>query len=121
MKTILIVDDSITVRMQMRRFLESNGYSVVEANDGVDGLETASSTDVDMMIVDVNMPRMNGIDMTREVRALSAHTRTPIFMLTTEGGKDMINNGRAAGVTAWMVKPFKPDLLLRGIQRVLAN
>lgn len=73
----------------------------------------------DLIIVDVNMPVMNGVEAVGEVRKLPAHSDTPIFMLTTESSRSMVASGKAAGATAWMVKPFRPDVLLMGLKKVL--
>ena len=118
-KTILIVDDSATVRRQLHSLLGDNGYGVVEAEDGKKGLETAASEQVDMFIVDVNMPVMNGIEMVSRVRALPQYQKTPIFMLTTESTKAVMSRGKEAGATAWIIKPFRSEILLKGIARVL--
>ena len=119
MGLILVVDDSSTIRQQMRVFLTNNGHEVVEADNGQTGLQAAKDNDARLMIVDVNMPVMNGIEMVGEVRKLPKHAKTPIFMLTTESGSDIAKQGKQAGVTAWIVKPFKPDFLLKGVNKVL--
>lgn len=119
-KKILIVDDSATVRQQLQTLLAASGYLVVEAEDGHLGLLAAEQHDVDLLIVDVNMPRMNGIEMVAQVRKLPRHDKTPIFMLTTESTKSVMTLGKNAGATAWIIKPFRPDLLLKGISRVFA-
>ena len=122
MAKILIVDDSTTIRQQLRIFLSENGHETVEAADGKAGLEAAKgASDIALMIVDVNMPVMNGIEMVTEIRKLAEHEKTPIFMLTTESGSDIASEGRKAGVTAWIVKPFKPVILIKGIQKVLGG
>ena len=117
---ILIVDDSATVRQKLRTLLATNGYQVVEAEDGQRGLELAEQEDVDLLIVDVNMPVMNGIEMIKAVRKLDKCAKAPIFMLTTEATKGVMTMGRSAGATAWIIKPFRDDILLKGIARVLA-
>ena len=117
MPQILVVDDSTTVRQQLRLFLQDNGHEVLEGNNGKEGFEQArDNTGVKLMIVDVNMPVMNGLEMVAEVRKLPEHAKTPIFMLTTESGTDIAAEGRRVGVTAWIVKPFKPAILLKGIE-----
>ena len=117
-KQILIVDDSATVRHQLRSFLVGQGFEVTEADSGNSGLATAKERSFDLIICDVNMPGMNGIDMVAAVRTLPAHAKTPIFMLTTESAGDVTKRGKDAGATAWMVKPFRPEILLKGIQKV---
>ncbi|MEQ8281001.1 MAG: response regulator [Deltaproteobacteria bacterium] len=116
---ILVVDDSATIRQQAGMFLRSKGFEVVEAQDGQQGYEKAQSEDVALMLVDVNMPVMNGIEMIGKVRQLDKHAKTPIFMVTTESSKAKVQEGKAAGATAWMVKPFNPDLLMKAITKVL--
>lgn len=116
---ILVVDDSATIRQQAGMFLRSKGFEVLEAQDGQQGYETAQSEDVALMLVDVNMPVMNGIEMIGKVRQLDKHAKTPIFMVTTESSKAKVQEGKAAGATAWMVKPFNPDLLMKAITKVL--
>lgn len=118
-KTILIVDDSTTVRQQLRIFLSDNGFTVVEGVDGVDGLEKARAHTVDMMIVDINMPRMGGIELVQEVRKLAQYGQTPIFFLTTENSQELRAHGKSVGATAWIIKPFNPDVLLKGVNKVL--
>lgn len=117
--SILVVDDSATVRQQARVLLESNGFNVVEAPNGAEGLAAAKSASVSLMLVDVNMPVMNGIEMISEVRKLGSHAKTPIFVLTTESSTDVVSQGKAAGATAWIVKPFKPAILMQAIRKVL--
>lgn len=119
-KTILVVDDSATVRQQLRSFLEALGLEVIEAEDGAQGVSRAGEQQFDMLIVDVNMPIMNGIEMVGRVRQLASYQVTPILMLTTECAKSVMARGREAGATAWMLKPLKPELLLKGVKKVLA-
>lgn len=119
MKSILIVDDSETIRTQLRVLLESRGFRVTEADNGHAGLERAAREKHDLIIVDVNMPVMSGIEMVAGVRALPEHAATPIFVLTTESSRDVAKQGKDAGATAWIVKPFQPQVLLRGIEKVL--
>jgi two-component system chemotaxis response regulator CheY len=120
-KRILVVDDSTTVRQQLHTLLTSHGFGVAEAEDGEQGLAAAATEQADLLIVDVNMPRMNGIRMVEEVRKLPAYQKTPIFMLTTESTKSVMALGKAAGATAWIIKPFRPEILVKGIERVLAE
>ncbi len=118
--TILVVDDSATIRQQTRTLLESKGYSVVEAADGAQGVEQVKNAPVHLIIVDVNMPVMNGIEMIDHVRKLPGHAKTPIFVLTTESSSDYVRRGKEVGATAWIVKPFKPEVLLPAIRKVLS-
>jgi two-component system chemotaxis response regulator CheY len=119
MKSIMVVDDSLTIRKQLRVLLEGGGYRVVEAENGQVGLERAARDSLDLIIVDVNMPVMGGIDMLVGLRKIPTHAATPIFVLTTESSRDVAKQGKEAGATAWIVKPFQPQVLLRGIQKVL--
>lgn len=116
---ILIVDDSYTVRAHLRDFLEPHGFDVLEARDGAEGLTKAEQEDPDLLVVDVNMPVMNGIDCVAAVREIDAHRSTPIFMLTTETSAAMAARAKTAGATAWMVKPCNLEVLLNGIRAVL--
>jgi len=118
-KTILVVDDSPTIRQQLRVFLKNNHFHVIEAENGEVGLAAARTNPVDLMIVDINMPVMDGITMITEVRKLPNHGKTPIFVLTTQASRVTSAKGRAAGATAWIIKPFKPEILLEGIKKIL--
>jgi two-component system chemotaxis response regulator CheY len=106
------------MRHQLRLFLQDRGFDVIEAESGHTALAQAQTHRFDLIISDVNMPGMNGIDFVKEVRRLQDHRSTPIFMLTTESTGDVVQRGKQAGATAWIVKPFKPDVLLKGIQKV---
>ncbi len=120
-KKVLVVDDSATVRQQVRLALAQSGFDVVEAVDGVDGQEKISATpDLKMVICDVNMPRMNGIDMIEAAGATGRHAALPIVMLTTEGQPALIQRAKAAGAKGWIVKPFKADLLVAAVQKLTA-
>ena len=116
---VLIVDDSLVVRQQLRSVLEGDGFHVIEADSGETGLERAKENNADMLIIDVNMPGMNGLEMLGEVRKLSDHGKTPAFILTTESSAKLLKIGKRVGATAWIVKPFKPEILLKGIRKVL--
>jgi two-component system chemotaxis response regulator CheY len=118
-KSILIVDDSAAVRLQLRQALEDSGFSVLEAENGAKGLAIARESTVDLMIVDLNMPVMGGIEMIAKTRVLKEYKSTPIFVLTTESAASTVREGKAAGVTAWIVKPVHPDVLVKGIRAVL--
>ena len=118
-KSVLIVDDSASVRNQLRRALEADGFTVSEAENGQRGLETCRETPMDLLIVDVNMPVMDGLEMISKVREIADYRKTPIFVLTTESGMTTVKQGKALGATAWIVKPVKPDVLLKGVRHVL--
>jgi two-component system, chemotaxis family, chemotaxis protein CheY len=121
MAKILIVDDSRSVRQQLRTILEDDAHIVVEATDGKEGLRMARHLDVSLIITDVNMPHMSGIEMIREIRKTSLHENTPIFVLTTEGTPAVARAGREAGANAWVVKPFDTPKLLGAVHAVLAR
>ncbi|MCU7833914.1 MAG: response regulator [gamma proteobacterium symbiont of Taylorina sp.] len=118
-KKILVVDDSTSMRQMVAFTLKGAGFDVVEASDGLQGLEAAKGQSFDAVFTDVNMPNMDGLAFTRELRQLSAFKFTPILVLTTEAGPDKKKEGKAAGATGWLVKPFNPDQLLNTIKRVL--
>lgn len=118
-KTILAVDDSASIRQLVSFTLKSAGYDVVEAVDGMDGLEKAKSKTVNLILTDQNMPRMDGLTLIKNLRALPQHKSTPILMLTTESSDAMKAQGRAAGATGWLVKPFDPQKLLEVIKKVV--
>jgi len=119
MATILTVDDSTSMRQMVSFTLKQAGYDVTEAADGVEGLQKAQSGRFNLVITDVNMPRMDGISLVKELRGLSAYKFTPILLLTTESGSDKKQEGKAAGATGWLVKPFNPDQLLTTIKKVI--
>jgi two-component system, chemotaxis family, chemotaxis protein CheY len=118
-RVILAVDDSASMRQMVRFTLESAGYKVVQAIDGIEALDFAKDNPVDLVLTDVNMPRMDGITLVRELRGLSAYKFTPMLVLTTESGQDTKQRGKQAGATGWIVKPFSPEQLLSTIARVL--
>jgi two-component system, chemotaxis family, chemotaxis protein CheY len=121
-KKVLIVDDSRTVRQQLGIVLTEAGYEVVEASDGLDGAEKiAASDDLAMVICDVNMPRMNGIEMLSFLKQDPKHANLLVLMLTTEGQPALIARAKAAGARGWIVKPFKPDLLLGTIRKLVGS
>jgi len=118
-KTILAVDDSASIRQMVAFTLKSAGYDVVEAVDGQDGLDKAKAKTVNLVLTDQNMPRMDGISLVKQLRALPQHKSTPILMLTTESSDQMKAQGKAAGATGWLVKPFDPTKLLEVVKKVL--
>ena len=118
-KTILAVDDSASIRQMVSFTLKSAGYEVVEAVDGMDGLEKAKSRSVNLVLTDQNMPRMDGLTLIKNLRATPQYKATPILMLTTESSDAMKAQGRAAGATGWLVKPFDPVRLIEVIQKVI--
>jgi len=118
-KSIISVDDSSTMRRMVSFTLKSAGYEVVEAADGVEALNVLKSHPVDMVISDINMPNLNGIELTRQLRSQPGFVRTPIILLTTESDPGKKAEGRAAGATGWIVKPFSQDQLLALVAKVL--
>ena len=119
MSSILIVDDSASMRQMVTFTLKSAGYDVEEAVDGVDALRKAKTKAFNAVVTDVNMPNMDGIALIKELRALASYKFTPLLMLTTESTDDKKQQGKSAGATGWMVKPFNPEQLLATVKRVL--
>ena len=117
-KTILTVDDSATIRDMLYATLSSLGYRVVQAADGQLGLETLEREQPDVIITDINMPKMDGYEVIRQLRKNPRHKTTPILVLTTESDADKRNIARSAGATGWMVKPFDPEGLIAIINKV---
>jgi two-component system chemotaxis response regulator CheY len=99
--------------------LKGAGYEVVEAADGVQALGIAKTRSFNLVITDVNMPNMDGISLIKELRGLPTYRFTPLLMLTTESGPEKKQQGKAAGATGWIVKPFNPDQLIKTVQKVL--
>jgi two-component system, chemotaxis family, chemotaxis protein CheY len=118
-QVILAVDDSASMRQMVRYTLEGAGYKVIQAADGVEALELAKSRPADLVLTDVNMPRMDGLTLVRELRSLQSYKFTPMLVLTTESGQETKQRGKQAGATGWIVKPFNPEQLLATIARVL--
>jgi two-component system chemotaxis response regulator CheY len=117
--TILIVDDSPTMRSMVRGALEADHHQVVEATDGLSALEALETTRADLVITDVNLPEMDGLASGRALRGRPRHRFTPAVVLTTEDSVEMKRRGREAGATGWLVKPFDPNLLRQTVQHVL--
>lgn len=114
-KTIMIVDDSASIRSVVEIALKGAGYNTIQACDGMDALGKLNGEKISMIICDVNMPRMDGISFVKEVKKLPAHKFIPICMLTTEAEQSKMQEGKAAGAKAWIVKPFQPDQLLKAV------
>jgi len=119
MKTIMTVDDSASVRQMVSLVLSGGGYEVIEAVDGLDALAMLKGRELHLVLSDINMPRMDGLELTRQVRAMPQYKFVPIVLLTTESHPEKKQQGKAAGATAWIVKPFDPDQLLAVIKKVL--
>lgn len=118
MARILAVDDSVSMRQMVTFTLREAGHDVTEASDGAEALEKAKLEQFDLVLSDVNMPVMDGIELIKHLRALPNYRFTPILMLTTESGTDKKMQGKEAGATGWLVKPFNPDRLLATIAKV---
>ena len=118
-KTILIVDDSSSVRSVVGIALRGAGYDVIEACDGVDALSKLTGQKVHLIVSDVNMPNMDGITLVKEVKKLPSYKFTPICMLTTEAEQSKMQEGKAAGAKAWIVKPFQPPKLLDVVSKLV--
>jgi two-component system chemotaxis response regulator CheY len=117
-KLILTVDDSKTMRDMVSFTLKGAGFDVLEAVDGQDALSKVSGKRIDVVLTDINMPNMDGITLVKELRGQADFKATPILMLTTEADEKKRSEGRAAGATGWIVKPFDPDKLLQVINKV---
>ena len=118
-KTILIVDDSSSLRQVVNLTLTRAGYDVIEGSDGVDALTKLDGRKVNLIVSDVNMPRMDGITFVTQVKQDPRYKFTPVIMLTTEGQDAKKELGRAAGAKAWIVKPFSPPILLDAVSKLI--
>lgn len=119
MAKILAVDDSTSMRQMVAFTLKGAGHTVFEASDGKQALEVAKKESVDLVLSDVNMPVMDGISLIKNLRALPNYKFIPMLMLTTESSPEKKQEGKVAGATGWIVKPFNPDQLLSTIKKVL--
>jgi two-component system chemotaxis response regulator CheY len=119
MARILAVDDSPAMRQMVGLTLSRAGHEVEQAADGCEALQIAGRSKFDLIITDVNMPRMDGITLVRELRTLGAYKHVPLLVLTTEATVERKQAGKAAGATGWLVKPFNPERLLATIAKVL--
>lgn len=119
MKTIMTVDDSASLRQMVSLVLRGGGYEVIEARDGVDALSKLNGRDIDLVLSDINMPKMDGIELTRQLRAIPQYKFVPVVLLTTESHPEKKQEGKAAGATAWIVKPFNPEQLLAVVKKVV--
>ena len=118
-KTALVVDDSVTMRQMVSFTLSGAGFEVLEANDGAVALQQMDAKPVDVIITDLNMPVMDGISFIRQARNRPDTKHTPIIMLTTESAPERKQEGKAAGATGWIVKPFDPQSLVQVMGKVL--
>lgn len=116
---VLTVDDSRTILAMLHHTLSNAGFEVLQAEDGKQGLDMLKNGEFDVVITDINMPVMDGIEFIRHVRATGQHQSLPILILTTETSQDKRDQGKAAGGTGWIVKPFDPEKLISVIHRVV--
>jgi two-component system, chemotaxis family, chemotaxis protein CheY len=121
-KKILIIDDSTTVRHQVRAALLGNGFEILEAADGVEGLSTiVEHQDLAAVVCDVNMPRMGGLQMLELAKAKGLLATLPVVMLTTEGQASLVQQAKSLGAKGWIVKPFKPELLVLTMRKLTSS
>ncbi|WP_455382457.1 response regulator [Salinispira pacifica] len=118
-KKILIADDSAAIRQSVSFILEQEGYTVVQAADGAEALSKVKQDSFNMIVTDVNMPEMDGIELVRQVRTVESYKFVPIVVLTTESQASKMDEGKAAGATGWIVKPFDSDKLLAVVKKLL--
>lgn len=118
-KTVLVVDDSASIRQLVSFTLKDAGYKVVAAMHGKEAMSLANAQKVDLVVTDLNMPEMDGLELIRSLRALPAYKFTPIIMLTTESQEAKKQEGRAAGASGWIVKPFMPDQLVAVVKKFI--
>lgn len=121
MATVLTVDDSPSIRQMVKVTLEPAGHSVIEAGDGAQGLTQAQSSRPDLVITDLNMPNMNGLELIRALRKLPQLTGLPIVFLTTESNDAVKQEAKNAGATGWITKPFKPEQLLAVVGKLVRS
>ena len=120
-KSILVVDDSSSMRQLLGATLRSAGYQVIEASDGQEALDYARKNPVDLVLTDVNMPHMDGISLIAQLRTLNHYYLTPLLLLTTETSPERKVDGKQAGATGWITKPFSPQQLISTLERVLGS
>ncbi len=118
-KTALIVDDSISIREMVAFTLRSAGFEVVQGGNGQEGLTKLDQSQVQLVITDLNMPVMDGIEFIKNIRTRQQHRFTPVLVLTTESQETQKQKAKAAGATGWIVKPFHPEQLIKTITKVL--
>jgi len=118
-KRIMTVDDSSSMRQMLTFTLERAGYEVIQAGDGREALAKLDGSDIHLFLTDLNMPNMDGIALTRQLRSMPDYKFVPIVLLTTESQAEKKQEGKAAGATGWIVKPFEPDKLLAVVNKVM--
>jgi len=117
-KKIMVVDDSKAIRQSLIFTLKDHGYEVIEAANGLDALDLMKNNHIGLFISDVNMPEMDGIELLKRIKQDKDHMYTPVIMLTTESGRDMIEAGKVAGAKAWMIKPFQPEEVVSAVKKL---
>jgi two-component system chemotaxis response regulator CheY len=118
-KKVIVIDETVTVRQQVGTALRQAGFDVIEASDGDEGAELISrTTDAAMVICDVNMPRMNGLELLELIKKDGKNAALPVLMLTTEGQPQLIERAKKGGAKGWVVKPFKPELLVAAVKKL---
>lgn len=120
-KCVLVVDDSASVRQVQKMVLSGAGYDVVEAADGKDALDKLSRQPFQLVLTDLNMPQLDGVSLIRAIRGQAAHRLTPVIMVTTESQQSKKLEGKAAGATGWVVKPFTPEQLVAVVRKVIGG
>ncbi|MCA1755532.1 MAG: response regulator [Spirochaeta sp.] len=118
-KRVLVVDDSSAIRESVSYVLDQAGYGVVQAGDGLEGLEKLKEGGLDLIVTDVNMPNLDGIGLVRKVREQGQHKFLPIVVLTTESQQSKMQEGKEAGATGWIVKPFDSEKLLGVVKKLI--
>lgn len=121
-KKVMIIDDAESIRQVVKLVLSESGYEIVEACDGQDALDKLGDGGLDMIICDVNMPNMNGIEFLEKIKTDGAYADykfIPLIMLTTEAGQNMKDKGIELGARAWLVKPFQPDQLIEAVKKLI--
>ncbi len=118
-RTILLVDDSVSIRESVAFFLEQEGFGIIKAEDGVQALEILNEQKPDLIVTDLHMPNMNGIELIKNVRKSTDLSRLPIILLTTETLKERKIEAKKAGATGWLSKPFNKDRLLKVINKLV--
>jgi len=119
MQSVLVVDDSPSIRTLVDHVLASAGFDIILAEDGMEALNYARENTVDLVLTDINMPNLDGIGLIKELRAMPSYKYVPLLVLTTESGSEKKMEGKSAGATGWIVKPFDPEQLVAIVKKVL--
>jgi two-component system chemotaxis response regulator CheY len=117
-KSALVVDDSATIRSMIKAVIEQMGFECLSAQDGEKALKILGERTVDIIITDINMPNMDGIELIKHLRAQKNSKYTPILVITTEGGTNVKEAGKSAGASGWIVKPFNPEVLKNAVTKL---